>query len=130
MTIEAIHHVNIRAPATDIVKLRQFYCEIVGLRDGWRPPFESRGHWLYAGPHPVVHLVEGDDAGGTPSGGGVDHVAFRCSDLAPMIERLRNSGIGFELTRVPSLECQQLLFRDPLGIGVELTTADPGVERC
>jgi len=128
VTIESIHHVNIRAPATDIAKLRQFYCEIVGLRDGWRPPFESRGHWLYAGPHPVVHLVEGGDDTDKASGGGVDHVAFRCSDLAPMIERLRSRGIDFQLTQVPSLGDQQLLFRDPLGIGVELTVA--GAARC
>jgi catechol 2,3-dioxygenase-like lactoylglutathione lyase family enzyme len=128
VTIEAIHHVNIRAPATDVAKLRQFYCEIVGLRDGWRPPFESRGHWLYAGPHPVVHLVEGGDDSGIASGGGVDHVAFRCSDLAPMIERLRSRGIEFQLSQVPSLGDQQLLFRDPLGIGVELTV--PGAASC
>ena len=128
MTIEAIHHVNIRASATDIAKLKVFYCEIVGLRDGWRPPFNSRGHWLYAGTQPVVHLVEGDDESNA-SGGGVDHVAFRCTDLEPMIERLRNSGIGFELSQVPSLGDQQLLFRDPLGIGVELTTAS-GVAKC
>lgn len=118
---------NIRAPAADIAKLRDFYCGIVGLRDGWRPPFKSRGHWLYAGEQPIVHLVEGDD--GSRASGGVDHVAFRCADLAPMIERLRNSGIGFELTQVPSLECKQLLFRDPLGIGVELTTCS-GVGFC
>ena len=62
--------------------------------------------------------------------GGVDHVAFRCTDLAPMIERLRSSGIDFELTQVPSLGDQQLLFRDPLGIGVELTTASAGVAKC
>jgi len=117
--------VNIRAPATDIAKLRDFYCEIVGLREGWRPPFESRGYWLYAGPHPVVHLVEGAGDAGKASGGGVDHVAFRCSDLEPMIERLQKSGIDFSLTRVPTLGDQQLLFRDPLGIGVELT-AHPG----
>ena len=127
MTIETIHHVNIRAPAGYVAKLRDFYCEIVGLREGWRPPFESRGHWLYAGPHPLVHLVEDDDDGGIASGGGVDHVAFRCSDLAPMIERLRSSGIDFQLTRVPSLGPslgdEQLLFRDPLGIGVELSMA-------
>lgn len=126
MTIEAIHHVNIRASATDIAKLRQFYCEIVGLREDWRPPFSSRGHWLYAGPHPVVHLVEGDDSEGTARVGGVDHVAFRCSDLAPMIERLRARGIEFSQTQVPSLGDQQLLIRDPLGIGVELTAAGPG----
>ena len=123
MTIEAIHHVNIRAPAGDIARLRDFYCEIVGLREGWRPPFTSRGHWLYAGPHPLVHLVEGGENLGLASGGGVDHVAFRCSDLAPMIERLRNRGIDYQLSRVPSLGDEQLLFRDPLGIGVELTAA-------
>ena len=124
MTIEAIHHVNIRAPAGDIAKLRDFYCEIVGLREGWRPPFTSRGHWLYAGPHPLVHLVEGGENLGLASGGGVDHVAFRCSDLAPMIERLRNRGIDYQLSRVPSLGDEQLLFRDPLGIGVELSTGE------
>ena len=80
-------------------------------------------------PHPVVHLVEGDDDAGLASGGGVDHVAFRCADLAPMIERLRSSGIDFQLTQVPSLGDQQLLFRDPLGIGVEITTL-PGVASC
>jgi len=112
-----------------MAKLKVFYCEIVGLRDGWRPPFKSVGHWLYAGTQPVVHLVAGDDESNA-SGGGVDHVAFRCADLAPMIERLRNNGIGFELTQVPSLGDQQLLFRDPLGIGVELTTAGSGVASC
>jgi catechol 2,3-dioxygenase-like lactoylglutathione lyase family enzyme len=121
VTIEAIHHVNIRAPAGYIAKLLDFYCEIVGLREGWRPPFTSRGHWLYAGPHPLVHLVEGEEELGQASGGGVDHVAFRCSDLAPMIERLRSRGIDYQLSRVPSLGDEQLLFRDPLGIGVELT---------
>jgi catechol 2,3-dioxygenase-like lactoylglutathione lyase family enzyme len=123
VTIEAIHHVNIRAPAGDIARLRDFYCEIVGLREGWRPPFKSRGHWLYGGPHPLVHLVESGENLGLASGGGVDHVAFRCSDLAPMIERLRNRGIDYQLSRVPSLGDEQLLFRDPLGIGVELTVA-------
>ena len=126
MTIEAIHHVNIRASATHIARLKDFYCDVVGLRDGWRPPFESRGHWLYAGPHPVVHLVEGDDEESDRASGGVDHVAFRCADLAPMIERLRSRGIGFELSQLPCLGDQQLLFRDPLGIGVELTTAGSG----
>jgi hypothetical protein len=58
----------------------------------------------------------------------VDHVAFRCRDLAPMIERLRSRGIEFQLSQVPSLGEQQLLFRDPIGIGVELTVA--GAASC
>jgi len=75
-----------------------------------------------------VHLVEGGDGTGMASRGGVDHVAFRCADLAPMIERLRSRGIDFQLSQVPSLGDQQLLFRDPLGIGVELTVA--GAASC
>ena len=118
---------NIRAPATDIAKLKQFYCEIVGLSEGWRPPFRSLGFWLYAGEQPIVHLVEGEVPG--EGSRGVDHVAFSCADLTPMIERLRSRGIEFSLTEVPSLGCQQLLFRDPLGIGVELTTSH-GVATC
>jgi hypothetical protein len=45
-----------------------------------------------------------------------------------MIERLRNRGIEYQLSRVPSLGDEQLLFRDPLGIGVELTAA--GAPKC
>lgn len=120
MTIGSIHHVNIRARREDIARLRQFYCEIVGLRQGWRPPFASRGYWLYADEEPVLHLVESDDA--APAGG-VDHIAFHCAGLEPIIERLRNHGIEFSLTQVPVLGDTQLLFRDPLGIGVELTVS-------
>jgi catechol 2,3-dioxygenase-like lactoylglutathione lyase family enzyme len=119
--IDGIHHVNIRAQAGDIAKLRQFYCDILGFRDGWRPPFQSRGHWLYAGTHPVLHLVESDaDDATTASTGLVDHVAFRCSDFAPVIEKLRSRDIEFRVTRIPSLGDQQLIFRDPLGMGIEL----------
>lgn len=125
MTINAIHHVNIRAPAIDIARLKQFYCEILGLREGWRPPFESRGHWLYAGRRPVVHLVESDADPARPAAPGiVDHVAFHCSNLESVIEKLRSRGIEFHLTSIPSLGDQQLLFRDPLGMGIELNVGE------
>jgi catechol 2,3-dioxygenase-like lactoylglutathione lyase family enzyme len=119
VSIASIHHVNIRAPAHDIARLREFYCDVVGLREGWRPPFESRGHWLYGGEQPMLHLVEGEaDASAAPRG--VDHIAFRCADLEPVIERLRSRGIEFQLAHIPALGDRQLSFRDPLGIGVEL----------
>jgi catechol 2,3-dioxygenase-like lactoylglutathione lyase family enzyme len=124
--IDGIHHVNIRAPAGDIAKLRHFYCDVLGFRDGWRPPFQSRGHWLYAGTLPVVHLVENDADGATNATAGVvDHIAFRCTDLAPVIEKLRSRDIAFRVTRVPSLGDQQLIFHDPLGMGIELNVGGP-----
>ena len=126
MTIRAIDHVNIRAPAADIAKLKQFYCDVIGLSDGWRPEFQSRGHWLYAGTDPLVHLVEGDSVQERANAAGVDHVSFRSDDLDAFIERLRLRGIEFQLSRVPTLGHRQLLTRDPLGIGVEITAAGAG----
>jgi catechol 2,3-dioxygenase-like lactoylglutathione lyase family enzyme len=121
--IHSIDHVNIRAPGADVVKLRQFYCEVMGLQEGWRPPFESRGFWLYAGPHPLVHLVEGNSD--RAAGGGIDHVAFRCADLANGMAHLRARGLEFRVMQVPTLGQRQILLRDPLGTGVEITAAGP-----
>ena len=121
MTIQAIHHVNVRARAADVAILKQFYCDVVGLQPGWRPPFGSKGHWLYALDQPVLHLVEADeDRGGLCS---IDHISFRCSDLAPVIARLRERHIDYRITEVPVLGDTQLFFRDPLGLGVELTVS-------
>jgi catechol 2,3-dioxygenase-like lactoylglutathione lyase family enzyme len=119
VTIQAIHHVNVRARAEDVAKLKQFYCDVVGLRPGWRPPFASNGYWLYAQDQPVLHLVESDevDTGKCL----IDHVSFRCSDLAPVIARLKEHQIAYRITDVPVLGDTQLFFRDPLGLGVELT---------
>ena len=126
MSISGIDHVNIRAPAADIARLKQFYCDVIGLSDGWRPKFESRGHWLYADDHPLLHLVEAETGPGGGVMAGVDHVSFRSDDLDSFIERLRQCGIEYRLSRVPTLGHRQLLIRDPLGIGVEITTESPG----
>jgi catechol 2,3-dioxygenase-like lactoylglutathione lyase family enzyme len=126
VSIRSIDHVNIRAPAGDIARLRQFYCDVVGLSEGWRPGFESRGYWLYAGARPLVHLVEAE--AGQPSNpvGGVDHISFRSDDLDGFVSRLRERGVQFQLSVVPTLNQRQLLIRDPLGTGVEITADPPG----
>lgn len=126
MTIEAIDHVNIRAPAGDIANLKAFYCDVVGLLDGWRPAFESRGHWLYAGDHPLVHLVEDERSASAKSRAGVDHVSFRSAALEPIVERLRSRGIEFRMALVPTLGHRQIQFRDPIGTGVEITAPPAG----
>lgn len=125
MSIRSIDHVNIRAPADDIARLRQFYCDVVGLTEGWRPGFESRGFWLYAGKRPLVHLVEGE-AGEAGVRGGVDHISFRSDDLDGFVSRLRERGVQFQMSLVPTLNQRQLLIRDPLGVGVEITADPPG----
>ena len=119
MTVQSIHHANIRARPDDIARLKQFYCEVLGLRQGYRPPFASRGHWLYAADQPVLHLVEGDET--RAGSGALDHISFCCSELDSVVVRLKELGISYHITQVPVLGHTQLFFRDPLGLGVELS---------
>jgi catechol 2,3-dioxygenase-like lactoylglutathione lyase family enzyme len=125
MAVQLLHHVNLRVRPEHIRKLRDFYCDVIGLTEGWRPPFKSSGYWLYAGDSPVVHLVQkGPDE---PRGGvdygkpAIDHVAFRCSDSDAMAARLREHGIAYAISEVPELGDLQFLVHDPLGNGVELS---------
>jgi len=81
---------------------------------------------LYAGSHPIVHLVEGDTGHYSAPRAGVNHVSFRSEDFEGFIERLRKRGIEFQMSRVPTLGHRQVLVHDPLGIGVEVIATLPG----
>ncbi|HEY5806637.1 MAG TPA: VOC family protein [Povalibacter sp.] len=133
MAVQVLHHVNLRVHPEDIRKLRDFYCDVIGLTEGWRPPFRSSGYWLYAGDAAVVHLVEnGPDSVEADIEYGrsvIDHVAFRCSDSEGMAARLHEHGIRYTISEVPELGDLQFLFRDPLGNGVELSFSKPAVAR-
>ena len=47
MGIRKLGHYSIRT--TDLQASRTFYTEILGLREGFRPPFNFPGIWLYQG---------------------------------------------------------------------------------
>ena len=50
-----LDHVNVRTASVEL--MRAWYVRVLGLKDGWRPPFPFPGAWLYAGNDPIVHLV-------------------------------------------------------------------------
>lgn len=122
MALEQLDHYTVRTRPEDLVRVRDFYVEVLGLREGKRPPFNFPGHWLYCGGVPVVHLagtVEGDN--GRPSGTGkLDHVAFRASGLAAMRKRLLDLDVSFDERTVLAMGLHQLFLVDPGGIKVEL----------
>ena len=65
MTILGLDHFNIRA--RDLTGMRDFFVDVIGLREGDRPSFRFAGHWLYAGDAgAVVHLVGADRERGLP----------------------------------------------------------------
>ena len=122
MTVEALAHINLRVPPASLRAVKDFYCDVLGLSEGWRPSFSSKGHWLYAADQPIVHLVEASPHESRAlQSGAIDHVAFRSTDLAGTTARLEATGVPFAKTRVPDTGDVQLFLRDPVGTGVELT---------
>lgn len=124
--ITGLAHVNIRAPEALIERVRVFYRDVIGLREGLRPPFRSRGHWLYAGERDVLHLTIDPSIERMHGDGWLDHIAFSALDLDATIARLDAAGVAYERDDVPSLDQVQLFLTDPAGIGVELNFSTRG----
>ena len=126
MPVQHIDHVNVRAPKALVSKMKDFYEGVIGLHAGWRPPFKSTGHWLYAGDSPIVHLVDDEavQGSGGPRGPVIDHVSLSCSGLSEFVARLEARGIVFRRAEVPGTSLVQLFLFDPAGNGVELQFAD------
>lgn len=139
MPINKLAHFSVRA--TDLEASRRFYCDVLGFREGFRPPFDFPGAWLYRGDDEadfgVVHLIGIDPA--DPSGlvdylgdqdpatlhgsAAVDHLAFLASDLPDMQRRLATAGLAYRERTVPSLGLHQVFVEDPSGITIELNYA-------
>jgi catechol 2,3-dioxygenase-like lactoylglutathione lyase family enzyme len=129
MPVTGLAHYNLRASRETIDILRDFYVSAVGLQAGYRPPFQSFGHWLYAGQQDVLHLSEARAGEARPAGAinTFDHVAFSCTGFPAYERRLRELGIRYTTAHVPLTGARQLLFSDPAGNGVELSfSADEG----
>ena len=56
MTVTGIEHMLVLAD--DVAGTRDFYCSVLGLEIGDRPPLEFPGYWLYAGSTACVHIAE------------------------------------------------------------------------
>jgi catechol 2,3-dioxygenase-like lactoylglutathione lyase family enzyme len=130
MGVSRLEHITIRCLQRQAT--RDFYVELIGLAEGPRPDFPFRGHWLYLGDVPVVHLTEAADHPGSWTGalardavpgegtGPFDHVAFRGEDFDAMRAKLAASGLAFRERVVPGGALKQLFVPDPEGVMVEL----------
>jgi len=118
--------------AKDLEKTRAFYCEVLGLREGPRPPFRFKGMWIYAGDIACIHVAERasyDETSRTPANpadpvnhgsGTVDHIAFAATDYDELTARFAKAGVTFRATRVPGKDLRQLFVFDPDGIQIEI----------
>ena len=119
--ILSINHIQLVAEKDLVLKLRDFYCNVVGLTEGFRPAFERFGFWLYIGDKDVLHIItpkEGD--GRSPQKSSFDHVAFKTADYQSVLKKLRALNISFDEKPIPEMTAHQIFLRDPAGNRVEL----------
>jgi catechol 2,3-dioxygenase-like lactoylglutathione lyase family enzyme len=133
----SLNHYSIRT--VDLAACERFYCGLLGLQVGPRPPFPFPGLWLYQGDPAVwanaaVHIIgiDRNDPEGLKAylgdreevslqgSGAVDHVAFFATGLPQMLQRLQAQGIALRERTVPLLGLHQVFVDDPNGIVVEL----------
>jgi catechol 2,3-dioxygenase-like lactoylglutathione lyase family enzyme len=117
----------------DIEATKDWYVKVLGLRVGPAPDFKFPVYWLYLGDRDVLHLTTGgrnvsdnrkryvgQESEATRGSGVIDHIAFRATGLAEMIEHLKRNSIDFKERQVDDQGLYQLFFLDPNGVKIEL----------
>ena len=122
-----IDHVNIKAPPELLREVRDFYCHVLGLVEGFRPKFRSDGFWLYADGKAIIHLSESSGHHGDGIQGSFDHFAIRVDELSPTTERLDKIGLVYTTVQLSEIGLTQLFFKDPAGTGVEVNCLDKSI---
>jgi len=120
MPATAMNHFTILTD--DVRSTVDFYRELLGLREGPRPPLQFPGAWLYAGEAAILHVV-GGRAADELKAGVIDHMAFSASDLSDTLALLTSRSIAHTCRRQAESGTWQVFFHDPNGARVELDFA-------
>src|SRR3984957_9957396 len=116
MPLGGLQHYTIEP--SDLERTKDFYCDVLGLENGDRPPLDFPGYWLYSGGVATVHLM------GTrkprEGSGRLDHCACAATDVDSMRKRLQSKNVKFRESIVPRTGDTQFFLYDPDGVGVEL----------
>ena len=120
MAIAGMNHFTVLSGNLDATKA--FYIDILGLKEGYRPPLGFPGVWLYVGDQAVLHVIAGRKLPSEP-GGVLDHMAFSATDLSATVKKLESSGIKYDLRKQADSGTWQLFCFDPSGAKVELDFA-------
>jgi len=109
MPLGGLQHYTIEPQ--DLEKTKVFYCDVLGLENGDRPPLDFPGYWLYSGGQATVHLMgtrkprEGIVVRGTEKTyedtGRLDHIAFAATDVDGVRRRLNANNVKFREQIVP-----------------------------
>jgi catechol 2,3-dioxygenase-like lactoylglutathione lyase family enzyme len=116
----------------DIEKTKDFYCDVLGMKEGFRPELEFPGYWLYVDATPCIHIGEWAAysvwtkkvgipiSTRAPTTGPVDHIAFNATGFDEMRARIKERDLPFSENSLPEIGMRQIFTRDPNGVPIEM----------
>jgi len=120
LEIKHLDHFNIKAPKGQLGEVKDFYIEVLGFKEGFRPKLSGPGQWLYAGSNAIVHLSEDENRTSRKGEDSLDHIALRCVGVNEFAKKLKEHSIQYRPANVPEIDLTQLFFKDPAGVTIEL----------
>lgn len=137
MPVDHIQHVLIHSDDPD--GTARWFADNIGLRRGDNPDFKVPVIWMYAGDVHAIHIAPFPDEGETQrfqerylggrkseerwGSGVIDHVAFGCTGLVDMLDRLDRHEAHYLRRQAGDGALFQLFVDGPNGIRVELNFA-------
>ncbi|MGN6487915.1 MAG: VOC family protein [Devosia sp.] len=112
-----LDHVNIHV--VDGPRMVRFLEQVLEAREGFRPPFDFPGHWVYLDEQPVIHLTVVERSTDFPQGM-TNHVAFGVYEFEAARARVEASGYPWQLAGIPGTPIGQIFVTGPEGLLVEI----------
>lgn len=112
-----LDHVNIHV--VDGPRMVRFLEQVLEAREGFRPPFDFPGHWVYLDEQPVIHLTVVERTADFPQGM-INHVAFGVYEFEAARSRVEASGYPWQLAGIPGTPIGQIFVTGPEGLLVEI----------
>lgn len=113
-----LDHINI--VTSNLNEAVAFFEDILGLKKGLRPNFNSTGAWLYGDEDTpaLIHLNQGQETPGPT--GNLDHVALKGENFDGLLEKLTSRGYEYDSRVVPGTSIRQVFFMSPFGVKIEI----------
>ncbi len=117
MHVVRLDHATINT--SDLAASLDFYGYFLGMKPGWRPPFDIGGAWLYpeGGDYPILHLIVREIS---KARNNFDHVAFRGENLPAYLKKVKGRGARYIAAPVPDFPLVQVQHIDPNGVLIEV----------
>lgn len=123
MTVPIAHH-HIHFFDGDVEGTRGWYVKTFGAKPGKRGQFEAADI-----PGANLSFSKSDTPVAGTKGRSVDHIGFEVKNLEAFCQKLRDSGIQFDVPyrKIPNLGISIAFFTDPYGTYIELTEGLDGI---